>query len=676
MSCLRGMSGSGIALTTSMGRKTLRVRLIILLTGAALVAATVGYLTAWGVVVSALLTAALIFVAVDRVVATRVRHLAELAERLQRDAGLAAGETTAGNEFDRTRRVIETFAATLGVRQTEQRVMEMIPDMLFILDPDGRVIRWNKAAEAATGRGAEELDRLSFVDLIVPEERELVFEAIRRGMASEVEARLLRPDGTSFPLHWNCASLQDSQGRPIGLVGIGRDITDRRHAEETIRQLAYYDSLTSLPNRAMAHERLALDIRSAERRQSPVAFLLMDLNDFKAVNNTLGHHHGDLVLQQIGPRLRDILRQSDTVARLGGDEFGVVLPDTDLEGALRVAKKAHHVLSIPFPVEGLSIAVEASIGIALFPAHGASAALIMQHADVAMYGAKHNGGGSAVYAADRDHYSARRLALMGELRYAIEHQELTLYFQPKIHMQTRRAVGVEALVRWKHPHRGMIPPDEFIPLAERSGLIRPLTEWVLAAAMDQAGKWERQGFQLSVAVNLSARNLLDAQLPEHLEDLLRRTGTPPTRLELEITESTIMADPARALEVLTRLHDMGVPLAIDDFGTGYSSLGYLKRLPVSAVKIDKSFVKNMADDDNDAVIVRSTIELAHNLGLQVVAEGVETSYLWDRLVGLGCDAAQGYYISPPMAADALSTWFVDAPWQVAMIPPASAADAA
>jgi diguanylate cyclase (GGDEF)-like protein/PAS domain S-box-containing protein len=581
----------------------------------------------------------------------------------------------AAAEFER-QRMVDQLAGALKERE---HVMETIPDALYILDLDGRLIRWNHQAESATGRTRDELNRLPFVDLIVPEEREIVFDAVRRGVAeatSEVETRLLRTDGTSFPLHWSCASLKDNQGRAIGLVGIGRDITDRRRAEETIRQLAYYDSLTTLPNRAMVHERLEQGVRSGERRQTPVAFLLMDLNDFKDVNNTLGHHHGDLVLQQIGPRLRDILRQSDTVARLGGDEFALVLPDTDLEGAQLVAKKAHQVLETPFNVEGLSIGVEASVGIALFPDHGTSASLIMQRADVAMYAAKRSGGGSAVYAAERDHYSPRRLALMGELRYAIEHNELTLYYQPKIHMQSRRVIGVEALVRWKHPHRGMIPPDEFIPLAERSGLIRPLTQWVLSTALDQIRQWDQAGFQLSVAVNLSARNLLDAQLPDHLDELLRGTGARPNRLELEITESTIMTDPVRALDILTRLHGMGVPLAIDDFGTGYSSLGYLKRLPVSAVKVDKSFVKNMEANDNDAVIVRSTIELAHNLGLQVIAEGVETSYLWDRLAGLGCDAAQGYYISQPVPADALSRWFVESPWQVTVVPPGSTSAAA
>jgi diguanylate cyclase (GGDEF)-like protein/PAS domain S-box-containing protein len=576
----------------------------------------------------------------------------------------------ASAEFERQQMVDQLADALKEI----ENVMETIPDVLYILDLEGRLIRWNQKAESATRRPRSELDRLPLIDLIVPDERAEALDAIQRGLAdgrAEVEARLLRTDGTSTPYHWSCASLKDSQGRATGLVGIGRDISDRRRAEATIRQLAYYDSLTMLPNRTMVHERLAQAVHSAERRQTPVAFLLLGLNDFRNVNNTLGHRHGDLLLQQIGPRLRDILRQSDTVARLGGDEFALLLPDTDLEGALRVAKKAHQILETPFNVEGLSIGVEASIGVAMFPDHGTSASIVMQRAGVAMYAAKQGGGGSSVYAADRDHYSPRRLALLGELRYAIDHGELILYFQPKIHMQTRRVIGVEALVRWKHPHRGMIPPDDFIPLAERSGLIRPLTQWVLSTALDQARKWEQAGFQLSVAVNLSARNLLDAQIPDHLTELLRRAGTPANRLELEITESTIMADPARALEVLTRLHGMGIPLAIDDFGTGYSSLGYLKRLPVLAVKVDKTFVKNMETDDNDAVIVRSTIELAHNLGLQVIAEGVETSYLWDRLASLGCDAAQGYYISQPMPPDELSRWFVDSPWQVAMVPPAS-----
>jgi diguanylate cyclase (GGDEF)-like protein len=417
----------------------------------------------------------------------------------------------------------------------------------------------------------------------------------------------------------------------------------------------------------LLHDRLTQAIQTGQHQRKPVAFLVMDLDHFKDINNTLGHHHGDLILQQMGPRLQSLLRQVDTVARLGGDEFAIVLPGTDAEGAVRVVNKLQQALVDPFVIDGLTITVESSIGIAVSPDHGATADLLIQRANVAMYHAKQAGGGHTIYSPEHDHYNPRRLALMTELRYAIEHDELVLYYQPKIDLKTGRVIGVEALVRWRHPNRGLIAPDEFIPLAERTGLIKPLTLWVLTAALHQSRTWQRAGLRLSVAVNLSARNLQDPELPDQIAEMLTRSGTPPNQLELEITESTIMADPPRALEVLTRLHHMRIPLAIDDFGTGYSSLGYLRKLPVSAIKIDKSFVKNMVADDGDAVIVRSTIELAHNLGLLVVAEGVETQYIWDRLASLGCDAAQGYYMSAPIPAAALSRWFHESSWQVTKI---------
>ncbi|HET8761099.1 MAG TPA: EAL domain-containing protein, partial [Nitrospiria bacterium] len=520
----------------------------------------------------------------------------------------------------------------------------------------------------------------AFLETVHPEEREFVHhayvESVQNKTPYDLAHRLLMKDGRVKYVHECCETDYDADGRPVRSIGTVLDVTERKLADEAIRQLAFHDSLTGLPNRAMLHDQLAKAIEFSERRRTTFAFLIMDLNDFKDINNTLGHHHGDLMIKEIGPRLQGVLRQSDTIARLGGDEFGLLLPDTDLDGALGVAKKIHRALEAPFKIEGLSILVEASIGVAVFPTHGATASAVIQHADVAMYAAKHTRTGTAVYAADRNHDSPRRLALMAELRYAIERDELTLYYQPKINLQTRRVIGVEALVRWNHPNRGLIPPDEFITLAERSGLIRPLTLRVLDMALLQARAWAQAGFQLRVAVNLSARNLQDAQLPEQILELLGRTGTSPDRLELEITESTIMADPNRSLAVLTRLHDMGIALAIDDFGTGYSSLSYLKRLPISAVKIDKSFVQNLPSNDNDAVIVRSTIELAHNLDLQVVAEGVETAYIWDRLVALGCDAAQGFYMSQPMPADALNQWFVESSWQVGLVPPGDATQAA
>jgi diguanylate cyclase (GGDEF)-like protein len=425
--------------------------------------------------------------------------------------------------------------------------------------------------------------------------------------------------------------------------------------------------LTTLPNRALLQDRLTQAILTGHRENTPVAFILMDLDRFKDINNTLGHHHGDLLLRQIGPRIQKLLRESDTIARLGGDEFAILLPDTDGEGARQVVAKLEKTLEAPFAIDGLTVTVEASIGIALYPEHGSKAETLIQRADVAMYTAKHGGGGHAVYSPEHDQYSPGRLALMGELRDAIEHDELVLHYQPKIHLPTSRVIGVEALVRWQHPHRGLMPPDEFVPLAEQTGLIKPLTLGVITAALRQLQIWRGDGLRLNMAVNLSARNLQDPQLPDQVAELLQNAGALPEHLELEITESTIMADPARALDILTRLNRMGLVLTIDDFGTGYSSLGYLKRLPVSAIKIDKSFVRNMAEDDNDAVIVRSTIELAQNLGLTVVAEGVETQYILDRLAALGCDAAQGYYMSRPMPADALTRWFHESPWQVTKV---------
>jgi len=511
----------------------------------------------------------------------------------------------------------------------------------------------------------------TFLDTVHPDDREFVnrayTESVQTRTPYDIVHRLLMKDGRVKYVNECCETEYGMDGKPMRSIGTVRDVTERMQTEKTIQSLAYYDPLTTLPNRALLHDRLTQAIQAGQHQHKPLAFLLLDLDRFKDINNTLGHHHGDLILQQMGPRLQGLLRQFDMVARLGGDEFAILLPGTDAEGAVRVVNKLQQALAAPFLVDGLTITVEASIGIAVSPDHGTTADLIIQRANVAMYHAKEAGGGHTVYSPEHDHYNPRRLALMTELRYAIEHDELVLYYQPKIDLKTGCVIGVEALVRWRHPNRGLITPDEFIPLAERTGLIKPLTLWVLTAALHQSRTWQRAGLRLSVAVNLSARNLQDPELPDQIEDMLTRSGTPPNQLELEITESTIMADPPRALEVLTRLHHMRIPLAIDDFGTGYSSLGYLRKLPVSAIKIDKSFVKNMVADDGDAVIVRSTIELAHNLGLLVVAEGVETQYIWDRLASLGCDAAQGYYMSAPMPAATLTRWFHESSWQVAKI---------
>jgi len=435
---------------------------------------------------------------------------------------------------------------------------------------------------------------------------------------------------------------------------------ERRRAEELVRRMAYYDRLTDLPNRALLHDLLQRAVAAGPR--APLALLLIDLDRFREINDTLGHHHGDLVLQQVGARLRGVLNAADAVSRLGGDEFAVLAPGADGSGASRVAAAILRALEEPFAIEGLPINVEASIGIALHPDHGADADTLLRRADVAMYAAKQSGNGYAVYASEHDQHTPRRLALMGELRAAIERNELLLHYQPTVSFKTGRIEGVEALVRWQHPVHGFIAPDQFIGAAEKTGLIKPLTLWVFEAAQRQCVAWRREGLDVAVAINLSARTLHDAQLPDQIAELVRRGGGSAPPLRLEVTESAIMAEPTRAREILLRLNEMGIRIAIDDFGTGYTSLGYLHKLPVDEIKIDRSFVLGMETDEDDATIVRSTIDLAHNLGLTVVAEGVENRAIWDRLAALGCNAAQGYYICRPIPADDLARWLHESPW--------------
>jgi diguanylate cyclase (GGDEF)-like protein len=444
--------------------------------------------------------------------------------------------------------------------------------------------------------------------------------------------------------------------------------TLRRQAEELRHQAAakehqsLHDPLTGLPNRVLFGDRISQAIRTAARSGDEVAVFLMDLDRFKEVNDTLGHHSGDLLLQELGARLQRALRASDTIARLGGDEFGVLLPDlVDRQSIEEVVDRIRAAVERPFYVQDLPLAIETSIGVSIFPEHGQDVEALLQKADVAMYVAKEGNSTHEIYDPRDDEYDPTRLTLVGELRRAIDAAELTVFYQPKADLRTGEVRGTEALVRWEHPVRGLLGPDEFIPLAQHTGLIRPLTLCVIDIAMAQVRAWQNQGLHLSVAVNLATRNLLDAGLPDDVQEMLHKWQLDPASIEFEITESTIMADPFRALAVLKRLHEMGTKLSIDDFGTGYSSLAYLKRLPVDAVKIDKSFVLNMDTDENDAAIVRSTIDLARNLGLTVVAEGVESETIWRTLSGLGCDIAQGNYLTKPLPAGELVDWFRELP---------------
>jgi diguanylate cyclase (GGDEF)-like protein len=436
--------------------------------------------------------------------------------------------------------------------------------------------------------------------------------------------------------------------------------TERQAAENQYQAL--HDGLTGLPNRTLLGDRTGQAIRQADRELVPVALLLIDLDRFKEVNDTLGHRYGDQLLMQVGERLRTGLREVDTVARLGGDEFAVLLPKiASAEGAIVVARKLQAALEEPFTLDDLTLDVEASIGLALYPDHGNDPDELLQRADIAMYAAKDTHAEFVLFDAKLDQHSPRRLALLGELRRAIEDGQLVLHYQPIVDTHTDKVLSVEALVRWQHPERGLLPPADFIPLAERTGLITPLTHYVLKAALRQCRQWRQAGHELTVAVNVSARRLLDLGFPDEVAGLLATWEVPARLLVVEITESTIMSDPAHALEVLGRLDRMGVQVAIDDFGTGYSSLAHLKSLPVHELKVDRSFVMHMTSNASDAVIVRSTVDLGRNLGLRVVAEGVEDALTWRELDALGCNAIQGYYVSRPIPADDLTSWLEQQP---------------
>ncbi|MDH5183648.1 MAG: EAL domain-containing protein [Gammaproteobacteria bacterium] len=425
-----------------------------------------------------------------------------------------------------------------------------------------------------------------------------------------------------------------------------------KHETEALEYQASHDPLTDLPNRKMLNDRLQGELLRCEIRNSSLVLLISDLNHFKEINDTLGHHIGDLVLQQAAERLYLTVRKSDMVARLGGDEFSIILTDSNIEQAERVARQILDVFKKPFSIEGHKLNVGISIGIVESPLHGDDVNILMQRADVAMYNAKRNNLGFSIYRPEQDQHDISRLQLMSELSDAIKYERLELYYQSKIDVQSGKVIGAEALLRWNHPVRGFIQPDEFIPMAEQTGLIKPLSYWVISHALKQCAIWHKRGLNLSVAINISVQCLYDEKLLKSLRKEIQANKIPANKCILELTESDLMNDPIRAKHILSELKTTGASISIDDFGTGYSSLAYLKQLPVSEIKIDRSFVMEMLEDDNDRIIVQTIIDLAHNLGLSVVAEGVTSEQTLIALREQGCDTGQGFFIAKPQPADA------------------------
>jgi len=551
-----------------------------------------------------------------------------------------------------------TADASASLESFYQALFERARDPVIVLDRSLRIVDANPAALALYGLSLDAFRRLTLRDITLGPEFEHDARRLRdlaAGDATFTDERLhVRSDGETMVVAFNAVAVGEASA--LRYVLSVTDLSECKRATAALERSALHDPLTGLPNRTLFQDRLGQALRQSHRNATALALLLMDVDRFKEINDTFGHEYGDALLRQLGERLQERVRESDTIARLGGDEFAVLLPNCDESGAVATAERLLSAFDEPFTLEGQPIAATASVGIAVFPTHGLDVQTLMRRADIAMYIAKRGGSGYAVYASQLDQHSPQRLALVSEMRQAIEQGQFVLHYQPLVGLRNGAATRVEALVRWIHPTRGFIPPDQFIPLAEQTGLIEPLTRWVLNAALAQCRLWQDAGLQISVAVNLSTRTLHDPQLPETITTLLERHGIPAERLRLEVTESMIMYDPERVLGVLARLTAMGVRFSIDDFGTGYSSLGYLRRLPVDELKIDKSFVLEMTTDENDALIVRSTIDLAHNLGLQVVAEGIENQETYACLAQLGCDMAQGYYLGKPMPAAELEAW--------------------
>ncbi len=546
-----------------------------------------------------------------------------------------------------------------------------------------RLGNWERELKSGRMRWSEETFRIfgvdrrtftpdlpSYLERVHVQDRELVAratgEAVRREGPYSFDARILTPDGAVRFVHEQAEVIFDDEGTPLRLAGTTQDITERKQIEDQIRFLAYYDGLTRLPNRALFMERLNQALSSAHRQGGTLAMLFLDLDRFKRINDTLGHTVGDRLLQAVSERLKKCLRSTDTiargdplasgdsVARLGGDEFIVTITDIARgEDAARIARRIMDAMNEPFKLEEHEVFVTVSIGISLYPHDGKDVETLLKNADSAMYHAKDAGRGTyQFYNASMNAAAFQRLAMENSLRKALERQEFLLHFQPQIDVATGGIIGAEALVRWRHPELGMVSPADFIPLAEETGLIMPIGEWVLRAACAQGKAWRDQGFDgMIMAVNLSGCQFRQQTLVHTVGEIVKSTGFDPRCLELEITESILVQSVEDTISSLRRLKDMGLRVSVDDFGTGYSSLTYLKRFPIDTLKIDQSFTRDIATDSGDAAITAAIIAMAEGLKMAVIAEGVETAEQRDFLLQKGCRLMQGYLFSRPVPAE-------------------------
>jgi diguanylate cyclase (GGDEF)-like protein/PAS domain S-box-containing protein len=587
--------------------------------------------------------------------------------------GLASALSRAA-EFDAKRRQVEALA------RFEATYTSALAGIVT-LDTEGKIVDANPALQALMGYTEQEFAGTHIVDYVHPDDREAasgMYRARAHGEGSgTLEHRVMTSNGDVLWVNSSISFVRGADNEPTMAIVMLQDVTQRKVAEQALvaqsalnEHQARHDPLTGLANRTLFGDRIERALESAGEG-GLVSVMVMDLDRFKEVNDSLGHHAGDELLREVARRLTGALRSSDPIARIGGDEFGVLLPaprgHADVTAAVERLVEA---LEEPIAVQGLPLVVEASIGVAVFPDDGADIDTLLRAADVAMYTAKEEKTGYAFFDGTARQLDLARLTLVGELRRALEKRELVLHYQPQALLSDGSIRSVEALLRWNHPERGLIGPAEFIPLAQQTGLIRPLTLYVMGEAIRQCREWERAGQRLAVAVNVSTRNLLDVEFPDQVQELLDAWHLDADRLELEITEDAVLTDPVRTTAILDQLAAMGVRLSIDDFGTGYSSLAYLKRLPIRQIKIDRSFVMGMGTNEDDATIVRSTIDLGRNLGLEVVAEGVETELIWKELRALGCTLAQGYYLSRPLPPEQLGEWLSCQPPRTPASPPA------